>query len=562
MNRWTALFAIVIVFFAISCSSGGNTPVIPDNTGTNLTGNSAVETTGSDQGNYLWGYYSVYIDVENQTVEYVAKRTTMFNANVVTFLNGNPAALQFDINDTPVGPDYIDVDIDVTIVHPIPGLTQYNGYDVMGVFIGDGSGSVNGLATPANGTDQYLFNADGYTRWFNPSEFGGELPLMSFTDGIFASKEYSGSSVVNPYKYFADGLGASDDLWSFLTSTSDNGVFASGSSNTRNYLLRFPNSAGVLYDYTVVASWQGEDPADHPANTTEAVAISTTQTPDVFYVPDGSDQGGSLILDIDVFGWEIQPTSLAIESTVFSGQQEFDAGTVVTGGNDQFSTYHVEIAEDGSTTSNYGNEFWVILKYDGYDYTNEFGVSNSASAPLAGYFRSDMEVLTEQPCPETIYFSSFEAGAESSEWTTAAPYWACDFFGGAINSKSAGCLCYDYPASTHYAYRTNGFTVPECWDDSGGITLRINHQVSQESGWDTARLIISSSPGPNFFGTQLYNFTSGFFQGDTFINLTSQGVTPGDTFYLTFFHGGDDSLFNCNFNGGGDGWTIYEMEIN
>jgi len=47
--------------------------------------------------------------------------------------------LSFHIYGTPVTADYVDVDIDVRIRHPFPGMTQYNGYDVKGAFMGSGS---------------------------------------------------------------------------------------------------------------------------------------------------------------------------------------------------------------------------------------------------------------------------------------------------------------------------------------------------------------------------------------------------------------------------------------
>jgi hypothetical protein len=406
MNRWTVLIATLLFVFAMSCSGGsGNTPVVPDaSSGTNLTGNSAV--TESNTSNYLWGYYTINVDVENQVVESVMDRTAMFNANVVSFLNGNPAALAFNIIETPIGPDYIDVDIDVTITHPLPGLPQYDGYDVRGIFIGDGSGSVDGgLATADIGTDQRMLPdpddgtgaPDGYTRWFNASEFNGGLDVLQFVDGIFASKSYTGTSEVNAYKYFADGLGANDDEFDFLINTADNGVFSSGSANTRNYYIRFEGFPGpVNYDYAVVASWKGEDPGDHPANTEEAVAISVTQTPHIFF--DGVDSGGDIILDFDLFGWGGQPSSIIVESNVLAGPAVFDPGTIATGGGSNYSTYHVEVPST-SVTSNYGNDYWVICKYDNFDYSNEFAVPNDASSDtLTAYFRYDLYVATESPC--------------------------------------------------------------------------------------------------------------------------------------------------------------------
>ena len=133
MRNWSVL--LITVLIGLGCSSGSG-PVIPG---------SSLDTAVSQAADlnrsqtHLWGYYDISIDIESRTVEVVPNRRVTFAANVVTFLNANPANLGFQINDTPVGPDYVDVDIDVSITHPFPGMPQYNGYDVRGIFMGDGS---------------------------------------------------------------------------------------------------------------------------------------------------------------------------------------------------------------------------------------------------------------------------------------------------------------------------------------------------------------------------------------------------------------------------------------
>ena len=151
---------------------------------------------------------------------------------------------------------------------------------------------------------------DGYTRWWNPSEF--TTPgLFGYTKGSDATPNYVGTGTLNPYKYFADNLGVADDLWTFLQSTSGHGVFSAGSSNARNYYLRFPTpSPAVKFNYAVVANWKGVLPANHPSNAPEAVGLSVTVTPDLYYAS-SSDKGGNLTLDLSVFrGWGVQPSTV------------------------------------------------------------------------------------------------------------------------------------------------------------------------------------------------------------------------------------------------------------
>jgi len=397
MNRWTVLFVAMLIaaFAMLSCSGGDGSPVAPT-ADQGITDNAT--RTGQSQ-THLWGYYDVTMDLENGTVEAVPNRSAMFAANVVQFLNGNPMAMQFNIHSTVVNPDSIDVDITVGLTHPLPGMTQYNGYDVRGIFVADGSGSLNygsGLRYAVETTDQFCSNPDGYTRWFNASEF--RTPgLMGYTPGDLATQGYTPTGTLNPYKYYANGLAPTGDVWDFLTGTTGDGVFASGSTNQRRYELNFPNTKGVRYGYAVVANWKGEDPADHPANAPEAVGLNVTVTDNVWYV-DNENWGGDLILDIDVFNWDDQPqpSRLYVDSDIIGGDYEFtDPEMVPTGGGANVSTYHVEIpvTELGGTE---GNEYWVIAEYEGHNYMSDFTPPGGApSATLAAFFRYDLFVATE-----------------------------------------------------------------------------------------------------------------------------------------------------------------------
>ena len=428
MNRWTVVLALILLTAAVAfgCSSGGGNPTAPSS-GPDLTG--SVSHVGQAQ-THLWGYYDVYIDVENQTVEALVNRDAMFAANVVTFLNGKPANLAFKINDTPVGADFIDVDLDVSITHPFPGMHAYDGYDVRGIFIGDGSQDMitclfkccNSVVAMA-GVDQFMKDydvpdhahsygsPDGYTRWWNPEEF--ITPgVLGYTPGAFASKGYTGTATVNPYKYYADGLGVEDERWDFLTGGTTEGMFSAGSTNTRNYYLRFPNTKGVKFNYAVLANWVDE--TTHPANAPEAVACKVDVTPDVYYENPGS-WGGDLILDISLFDWDSCVNSMGVMDdytisivswNLFQAAPPTEdyqyvcntAEMTPTGGGEHYSTYHVEIPVTNLEGTE-GNEYLIKAvcgKPDGtvfVDYSNPFGVPNNAGAwPLTAYFRYDLFV--------------------------------------------------------------------------------------------------------------------------------------------------------------------------
>jgi len=406
MYRWTVLYAalLVLAFAALSCSSGGVSPVTPTTT-PELSG--ATIQAGQSQ-THLWGYYDCYIDLETMTVEAVENRSTAFAANVVQFVNGNPANLKFNIKGTPMGTDYIDVDIDVSITHPFPGMSKYDGYDVRGIFIGDGSGSLDYSSDydyPVLGKDQCMLTKpgsdtgtpDGYTRWYNRKEFGTP-GLFGYTPGLFASNGFAGTASLCPYKYFADGLSVNKDLWTFFLDTDDDGVFGAGKTNTRNYYLRFPNAKGVVYGYAIVANWIDE--TTHPANAPEAVGCDVHVTDNIYYVDD-TNFGGDLILDVSLWAWLLQPDTIYIDSNMFNDTYTFDATEMIpTGGTETYSTYHVEIPADVVEDVD-GNEFWVIGELNDFDYKNDLGITNSAgSDKLAAFFRYDVFVADVPYCSD------------------------------------------------------------------------------------------------------------------------------------------------------------------
>ena len=403
MNRWTVLLVAMVftTLVTIGCSNGVSNPVVPTD-GTDLTASSQGSTQNSNT--YLWGYYDVTIDLATQSITAVPDRTTMFAANVVNILNSNPSAMVFLMNDLNIGIDVVEVDIDVELSHPFDAMPQFNGYDVRGVFCGAGSNTLSYDSSYdfPEPEDQFMLDdplnadgggPDGYTRWFNAGEFGTP-GMFGYTEGAFGSSGFSPTATLMPYKYFADGITVADDPFEFLLANAgDNGVFASGSTNTRNYYLEFPlPTPGATFGYVILANW--EDPATHPSNAHEAVACSVTITDNIYYV-DGTNNGGNLILDFDLYCWEDQPSAIFIESQdVLSAVYELTPTEMMgTGGGLNYSTYNVEITADdvtfNSATEGDG-DFWIIAEADGYDYQNDGMNPTGPSDTLAAFFRYDL----------------------------------------------------------------------------------------------------------------------------------------------------------------------------
>ncbi len=419
---------ILLMGLIISGCSGGSEPVTPD-----ARLNDINVTTEPITRTHLWGYWDINVDIESRSVEVIPDRLMMFTVNIVKFLNNDPIGIQFSFNGTTPGAGYVDVDLDVTIKHPLDDA-GFNGYDVRGIFIGDGSGTLaynTDLTYPVNGTDQVLLNADGYTRWYNPSEFlvpkiGGYVP------GNFATSGYSGSATLNGYKYFGEDFAATDKLWDKLISGLPNtGHFIAGSSNTRNYQVRLPiPDPGTIYGYAVTADWAGIAPEYHPSHAPEVVGCQVIDSSNVYYV-EPMDNGGTLKLDISLFAWNDQPSQIYIESSVLSSLYEFTPTDMIpVGSGGQYSTYHVEIPSD-NVTSVTDQEFWVVTECEGYDYTNDLGIPNEAGTdPLAAIFRYDLPVLNEIPAWIEVLIP--DGGEVWASGTDEEITWSSEFITGTV----------------------------------------------------------------------------------------------------------------------------------
>lgn len=348
MNRWTAvvLMAAMIFLLALGCSGKGE-PVSPGDDDTHP-GSTEFKTTSSNTG--LWGYYDVSIDPDTWEATVTPNRAAMFTANVVEFLNSNPASIGVEVKSEEVTEPEILIVVKISITHPLP-LDYYNGYDVRGVFIGSGDSF-------AHQTEEVSFNyrklgssympvSDGHTRWYNPKEFA--LPgLFGYTQGVLAPTELPNAANVNPYKYFAHGLGEEQDVWEYLQEShpeNEHGAFLAGETLSRDYEINFPIDGGLEFNYAVVANWQGEDPSDHPSHTLEAIGVSVVDNSDIFYVNE-TDKGGDMILDISLFSWDENfrdsLTSFGIDSNAFANKIEILPQQPIGGGSN-YSTWHVEI---------------------------------------------------------------------------------------------------------------------------------------------------------------------------------------------------------------------------
>jgi hypothetical protein len=424
MRHLSAALTILLlpVWLCISCGKTAPDPLTPESVAPQI--ESAADRM-SDSRTRLWGFYDVTLDPVSQSATVNLNRCAMFSMNIVSFLNADPALLSIKINGVSSGAGYKDIDFDIGITHPIPDAPQFNGYDVRGIFIGDEgtslftdfclagyphyppsshyddypsySGSQEMMDDPVNGDGG---GPDGYTRWFSPRYFT-QPGLFGYTQGLLASDIYDDptyywSATLNPYKFFADGLGSHDNLIDWLDANPETTrVFSSGSTNHRNYYVRFSDTA-FRFAYAVSANWEGPD--IHPANMREAIAcekIYGTIHPDynvfTFKIYDPAsevDPGSGQMLDYVVHLDEV--CDYGSGGTILEGPQLVPIET-----GDNYCVYHVEIPSD--ILQLYGAyDFWVVARYPGYGYSNPFGKPNDLEdEDLAAWFCFELDYSNE-----------------------------------------------------------------------------------------------------------------------------------------------------------------------
>ncbi len=445
---------VLMLLFLISACSGGGDPITGSTPGGDegLTGHRTVNVSNP---RVLWGYYNCVIDLESGTVEAVPARGLMMHVNAVEWMQppaGSLENLGIRIVDDSKYMSEGRIDLDVSLTHPLAGLDQYTGFDVMGVFITDGHRNL--LSQPGvrysdgGAADATMLNLDGYTRWWNQDEFDDpRISIFSHITGRLAVNPEGLDATINPYKYFTEGLGATDDVTEFIAANPDaRGVFPAATTLTRRYELVWPFSGPLprlAFDYAVVASW--EPPTDTPptvpddfpitANALEPIALSVTDNSDLYYDDVNDISGGAVNLELEVYGWQGLVEGQTLEETIdrivieFQTSDVFPTGATysedsstwnVSGGAVHSSVWQIDIP--GLEPKAIGDTPVVVILETVYDYDNGFGTGYPLGAPLSSYFMTSIEVFGAAgipTCEEPVAEFEERTYVEVEEFTTS-----------------------------------------------------------------------------------------------------------------------------------------------
>ncbi len=412
------MFSLIILslLIACGCSSGGDSPITPDISSSNA------NAADSGSSRMLWGMWNIQIDKPSGAIDIVPLRSASFNANVQHFLSPpfSPVHLM-QVKILP-GSDIASgfLLLEISFTHPFQGAYQFRGFDVRGIFMADGtfpsSHDPDIRYGNAQNNEAHLLNPDGYTRFWNATEFTDPMPLLSFKPGALGN-DLDPSATLNPYKYFADDLDANGDVADLPPET--RGVFSpDGIPRKRIYEIQFPvnGSPSILFNYAIDASWALPDPGGEPdypvesfppeAQCQEAYHLSVNTSGTTAWYEDG-DSGGSVNLAIEVFDWQapVNPsgvsgevTAIWVESPVLASPINIlPLATITPGTQTTSSVFEVELT-DGDLNLTASGTFSLLGSVESADpttYQPQLDGGDSfiyPDAPLAAYFMCTVKI--------------------------------------------------------------------------------------------------------------------------------------------------------------------------
>jgi hypothetical protein len=468
LNLHNIIFLVVLLGFLLpGCAGGGGgsptVPALSDTEGSRevpqLTAAVNYPANDPSKSHYqaVWGVWDVTIDRETG-LRVVPVRDAQYALNVVEFLQPPMGSLS-NLSVTIIDREKLfiagDVTVDVSLTHPFPSLTQFTGFDVMGVFIGTGDYIANSDAKIHYSNPErnpILRNADGYTRWMNPMEF--TTPgIVGYTEGALGNKNQFWNSSLNPYKYFANGLHSTQSIIDFYSNSinvANRGMFTTTATNTRRYVLDFPMIDGrpdVRFQYAVVANWAEPAsippmmvPEDFPAeaNMQEAFNVTISTVGSTIYWNNMYDNGGDLFLTLEIFDWQGMTNSTGvageIKRIILDSPDEFiNGGTKLVFNQGDWVELPAECPNSAKLALDvgpvdpggpcpYDNDVLItIVTAELGDYDNGLGGAYPTDGILSGYARLFYDLGNVCNDPPTVWFincpdNPLEVGNRTFVW--------------------------------------------------------------------------------------------------------------------------------------------------
>ncbi len=409
VNKWVLLTAVFIsvIVLAMGCSGGdGAVAPIPGNT-------KALDIPEARLGDYaprelLGCWYGIY-DVEKHDITMIPARTASLHINVQDIIEFPGFGIDIKINNLDDSTLPV-VNIDIGLHHPFGTLTEFTGFDVRGIFIsrGNWTGWQDSTIRIPTKNEPRLANADGYTRWWNPTEFHGSDPWFRYNDGLLGAPNAWAhfNSIINGYKLFADDLTVNaplDDL-----NPANRAVFSPGNWNWRHYTIDFGKiqSNWIIFNYAIDASWEVPDIGATPPytlddfpienNSPEAYRIAVTETNNTLNF-DGYTGSGDLGLDIDVYDWQNPGEVTAVQVEALDLWPGPNYALVVPGsGGSTYSTYHIDMA---GLTPTFAGATDVLISVPCYEWNYQPGITGWSGSSEYGAYQLYKVNIAGSNCP-------------------------------------------------------------------------------------------------------------------------------------------------------------------
>ncbi len=325
MRRMTLAGVFIFLLAVVSCSDHGSSNPVNPELDTTPPFTKSLELL--QPGHTMLGYFSVTYNSGSGELAAVPLRSTQWHLNALIFLEAYTGGNAIKFTGTHLDGNILSTDISLT--NPFPGIPYFCGFDMKGLVIGpaDVTDRTHHSRRWAGGPDGLrLINADGWTRWWNPSEFPFNGTIFSYKDTQFGTPnatEYLNATLLG-YKVFATGLGVNAPLSHLLMVPPDhpNGraVLHAGAMSTRHYELAFPlTETGELdfrFNFAIDVShglpdgWQDGQPVEVPggfpadANQLEPFVLDVQIPTNTVYLSPEGCTGGELELDIRVSDWQ------------------------------------------------------------------------------------------------------------------------------------------------------------------------------------------------------------------------------------------------------------------
>ena len=400
-----AIIVIALAAVLAGCSGAGVNGIAPEENPVPSIDNGRY----INESHYALGMWQFKASADEGTLEVTPLRISEMHLNAMLFLEP-PPLLNITLESPPKFTGDI-LDVDIGLRHPFLGLLEFTGFDVCGILIS--MGSVGGyddsnVLMPGSG-DTRLLNADGYSRWWNPSEFPHNNTMFAYKDGLLGTPDASAhyNATVNGYKLFCDLLGASTEVGSL--SPAQRCVFSAGQKNIRHYKIQL-GSDGLVFNYAVDANWvypMGQAPWQVPddfppaANRPESWNIAITEAKNTLW-NDGVDYGGELKLAIDV--WDHFDADLNTVKVESPGHFTAVSSGTATGGGEGYSTYEIDITTVTPPVDMM--DLFISVISEKKDYQGFI-----PGADITAYFTHSVTVDDQNPGPKPgIYVDGDNAG--------------------------------------------------------------------------------------------------------------------------------------------------------